>query len=136
MRPERFENDRYRIVMLRHKQGISSKECRELNRLELSYADNHIYEQAIATILIDLGFLEITQWSSEKTIDTETSDKSRQLLLSPRGLLALLTLYQSETREKSLFKSQKKAELVGITMAGIGGLITVIKFLYNFIENF
>ncbi|WP_159468019.1 hypothetical protein [Dyadobacter sp. 3J3] len=135
-----FGNDRKRIILLRHKMVISKEEESEYNKLMSAYPDNDIYESKLYQELSGVGFLRYTgkdllQNEDGNYIEQEPFDNGKYIT-TVSGELSLTSLFESELLSKIESQRFKKIESLGILIGGIGGLITLLTFLYHQIQRF
>jgi hypothetical protein len=133
----KLENDRKRIVLLRHKVIMSSNDQKEYVRLTEQYPDNERYESDIYMELNNLGFLKYTgkdsyqdgDWHNEQEYSTDL------YITTVLGEQSLLTSFESEFSHKRFDRRGKIAEIIGYWIAGILGLIGIFTFLYQLIKG-
>lgn len=135
-----IENDRKRIVLLRHKLVKSKKEENEYSTLFLAYPDNERKEEDIYFELSNAGLLNYTgkspiQDGDGNYIEQEPYDRDKHIT-TIAGEYSLNSLFESELTSKRDNQRFKKIESLGIIIGGIGGLITLLTFLYHQIQRF
>lgn len=135
-----IENDRKRIVLLRHKLVKSKKEENEYSTLVLAYPDNERKEEDIYFELSNAGLLNYTgkspiQDGDGNYIEQEPYDRDKHIT-TIAGEYSLNSLFESELTSKRDNQRFKKIESLGIIIGGIGGLITLLTFLYHQIQRF
>ena len=134
-------NDRLNLVLLKHKGKISCIEDIRLRRLERLYPDNHIFEDGLIEILAERhliykvnGEIEIDENGNPYKIN---SDLPEYWQTTRNGEIALKNkLFPSESAKETLDVRFRRFQIIGIFIAAIGGLITLITFLYKFLKCF
>ena len=135
-----YGNDRKRIILLRHKMIKSSKEQNEYDKLIIAYPDHEIKEQGVYSELSNAGFLTYTgkeafHNSDGNWVEQEPYDRDKHIT-TVAGEYSLNSLFESELTTKRDSQRFKKIESLGIIIGGIGGLITLLTFLYHQIQRF
>ena len=133
------QNDRYNIVLLKLKPNKTQREIKRLKILVDAYPDNEAFEGAILHQLYDRGMISETNseiFQDENGFDAyKYPDLPKDNYTNEIGEKALKNnLFPSEFRQKSLNKRFRNLQAVGITIAAIGGLITIFTFLYKLIQ--
>ncbi len=105
-----------------------------------AYPDNDIYESKLYQELSGVGFLRYTgkdllQNEDGNYIEQEPFDNGKYIT-TVSGELSLTSLFESELLSKIESQRFKKIESLGILIGGIGGLITLLTFLYHQIQRF
>jgi hypothetical protein len=133
-------NDRYNLVLLELKEYKSLIAKRKIQRLEKKYPDNATYRGTIIKELSKRGLVEYA--NSEATQNENGSlvyenDLPKFYRTNGNGKLALSNrLFPSESRQKTMEKLFRSIQIIGISIAAIGGLITIISFICNQIKCF
>lgn len=132
-------NDRFNIVLLKLKEGISGKDKKRLDKLEQIYPDNEAFYDAIKGVLYRRGMINVSN------AETYQDDKGDFVYVHPElpklwyttevGEKALKNnLFPSEFRQKSIDKRFGNLQAIGIFIAAIGGLITIFTLIYKLIQ--
>ena len=125
-------NDRTRLVLLKYKQGKDAYDNRQMESLERFYTDNGLCENAIIDHLRDEGCVTIENASTEGYEDEfghtkpEWAKLPHGFITTPQGILLMRTLKRHSEKAK---RWQRRAftifQLIGITIAAIGGLLKI-----------
>jgi len=131
-------NDRYALVLLLYKGNKSVLDKYRIGKLEKKYPDNKSYQDAIIKELISRGLIEYKN-SEIKQVENGTweyihPDLPKFNQTTQQGETALKSgLFPSESAQKSIDKRYRNIQLIGIAIAALGGLITILSFLYKWI---
>lgn len=135
------KNDRYRLILLLHKNNKSLCDKYHIRKLEKRYPDNKSYQGDILSDLTERGLIESvnTEGYQDKNgnwVNIHPKETHYQRT-TKEGVTGLKSgLFPSESREKARNKGFRYAEIIGICIAAIGGLITLLSFLYDKIKCF
>ena len=126
-------NDRRILVLLKHKEVRTKAESRRLNQLTDLYPDNEKCEEAIITELRPRGFIKMMNLKVELNeegyyIETITG-LPKYLQTTEEGENALKNqLFPSEFKDKQRDKLFRLLQIIGLSIAAGGGLITILKW--------
>lgn len=134
-------NDRSRLVLLLLKEKASYIDRREIRVLKKNYPDNEYYKD---TIINDLSKRGLVNHMNAESYEDENGnpqykypDLPKFYQTSEKGLMALKsTLFPSETRDHARNRRFRAIQIIGISIAAVGGLITLITFLYDNAKSF
>ncbi|WP_270769078.1 hypothetical protein [Segatella buccae] len=127
-------NDRTRLVLLKYKQDRSNSDNKQIAALEAFYTDNGIYESAIVDRLKEIGCMDIENSSTDGYEDEfghtkiEWGKLPHGNITTPQGI-AMLPLLKRNSEKAKRWKSRTFTifQLIGITIAAIGGLLKIIE---------
>ncbi|MBA7489041.1 MAG: hypothetical protein HG422_08475 [Prevotella sp.] len=127
-------NDRTRLILLKYKHDRTATDDRQLALLETFYADNGIYESAIVDRLKGIGCMDIENSSTDGYEDEfghikiEWGKLPHGNITTPQGI-AMLPLLKRNSEKAKRWKSRTFTifQLIGITIAAIGGLLKIIE---------
>lgn len=135
-----MENDRYRLVLLLYKKNRSFIDRHTVKRLKRKYPDNEGCQGKIIDELFKRGL--IAYMNAEGYQDDDGNfrykypDLPKYYQTNDRGEEALTSaLFPSEIREKQRQKRFRNIQVIGISIAAVGGLITLLTFLYENIDG-
>jgi hypothetical protein len=135
-----IENDRKRIILLKHKIINSTAEDREYNKLMQTYPDNENYKYKLYQELSSAGFIEYTGLEAIQNEDGDFIQQEpfdhKKYRTTVRGELSLNSLFESELTAKTRNQRFKKVESLGILIGGLVGLLALLTFLYHQIQRF
>lgn len=133
-------NDFRRIQLLKRLPGKTQKQKAEEKLLTQAFPTYLYTEQEICSELSKHGFIRYTGDPGHFDEDGNPVRKEPfridKYVTTEAGLSALKHSYPSEFRAKVVSDRIKKAEFYGILIAAIGGVITILSFLYKSLESF
>jgi hypothetical protein len=133
-------NDRYNLVLLQYKERKGLRERNKIQKLCKQYPDNSVYESKIIDLLSSRGLIEYINSEAEQNESGNwvyTNDLPKYYQTTKAGETALKNgLFPSETRNEAKNKAFRYIQIIGILIAALGGLITIITFFYNQIKGF
>lgn len=125
-------NDRTRLILLKYKHDRTTADDRQLASLETFYADNAICENAIIDHLKEIGCMSIENSSTDGYKDEfghtrpEWAKLPHGNITTAQGLALIPTLQRnSEKAKRWQHRAFTTFQLVGITVAAIGGLLKI-----------
>jgi hypothetical protein len=134
-------NDRYNLILLLHKENKSIFDKCHIRKLSNKYPDNKSYEDILITELSNSGLMEFKNSEAKQDPNGNWVDlypdlpKYRQT--TQQGEIALKGgLFPSESAQKKVDKCLRCIQIYGIPIAALGGLITILSFLYKYIKGF
>lgn len=133
-------NDRTNLVLLNHIKNKGRRFKKLEKKLSDKYPDNILYERVIVDRMrsIDLMKVANTEMRVNKLGQPYPlhSAELRYDCVTEKGIEALKNrLFPSELREKTINKRLRRLQAIGIGISAIGGLVTILSFLYEFIKG-
>ena len=132
-------NDRCNIVLLKLKQKQTQRDKKRLHALIDAYPDNEVFERSITRMLIERGMICTTNSEAFQNDDGnfmyKHPDLPKLLYTTEIGIKALKSnLFPSEFRQKTVDKRFRNLQAIGIAIAAIGGLITIVTLFYKLFQ--
>lgn len=133
-------NDRTNLVLLNHIKNKGRRFKKLEKKLSDKYPDNILYERVIVDRMKSIDLMKVA--NTEMGVD----ELGRPYYLHPaelrydcatrKGIEALKNgLFPSELRKKTVNKRIRRLQAIGIGISAIGGLVTILSFLYEFIKG-
>lgn len=133
-------NDRLNLVLLKYKKYRSWLENFRLKKKEKLYPDNQTFEEGLIEYLAERNLMylvngEIMQDSYGSFV--YVNDLPKYWETTNSGEIALKNkLFPSESAKETFDVRFRLFQIIGICIAALGGLITLITFLYKFLKCF
>lgn len=129
-------NDRINLVLLKYWNDKPCKWKRTMERLNNRYLDNKVYE---SRIIDELKYIELLDVSNSEMINDEYGrpkykypNLPKELYTTEKGIKALKdNAYPSEMESEILNKRFITFQIIGILIAAIGGIITIIQVVID-----
>lgn len=129
-------NDRTNLVLLKLKRDKTRKDHSLLKKLTFLYPDNETFETKIIKNLRSRGLISTTNTEGRYLNGVWTynnPDLPKEDYTTKKGIKSLdAHLFPSEFRKELFDKRFKKWQIIGISIAAIGGLLTILSFIYKF----
>lgn len=133
-------NDRMRLVLLKYKCNKTHADNKCITALQHYYADNDMYESVIVDHLKANGCMTIENASTDGYEDkfghvkTEWTELPHGNITTPQGI-AMLSLLKRNSEKAKRWQSRAFTifQLIGITIAAIGGLLKIVETIYPLI---
>lgn len=133
-------NDRMRLVLLKYKCNKTHADNKCITALQCYYADNDMYESVIVDHLKANGCMTIENASTDGYEDefghvkTEWTELPHGNITTPQGI-AMLSLLKRNSEKAKRWQSRAFTifQLIGITIAAIGGLLKIVETIYPLI---
>ena len=127
-------NDRARLVLLKYKQNKTAADNKSIASLEHFYTNSSMYESVIIDHLKANGCMTIENTSTDGYEDkfghvkTEWAELPHGNITTPQGI-AMLPLLKRNSEKAKRWQSRAFTifQLIGITIAAIGGLLKIIE---------